>query len=64
MTEKIIFSMSELAEFVGVSRQRMYQMRDSLPDPDVPTVNGDPAWKASTITKWNKSRPKTGRPRK
>ena len=62
MTDEIVSSLSEIGELVGVSRQRICQLKDTLPRPDV--FIKVPAWKASTITKWNESRPKTGRPRK
>ena len=63
MTDKIICSMSEIAELVGLTRQRVHQLKETLPPPDLYIKL--PAWKTSTIEKWNEARPKTtGRPRK
>jgi predicted DNA-binding transcriptional regulator AlpA len=60
----ILVSYAEIAEFVGVSRQRINQLINFLPEPDVTTGNGAAAWRASTIRRWDEQRNRrAGRPR-
>jgi predicted DNA-binding transcriptional regulator AlpA len=60
----ILVSYAEIAEFVGVSRQRIHQLGPVLPEPDVTTGSGETAWRASTIRRWDEKRNRrAGRPR-
>ena len=56
MPEIIITSMNDIATVIGVSRQRIHQLKDSQPRPDVETPDGKVAWKKSTILRWDAKR--------
>lgn len=45
-------SLSDIARHVGVTRQRIQQLKDELPEPDGLSMAGAKLWKASTISRW------------
>ena len=52
-------SLSDIARHVGVTRQRIQQLKDDLPKPDGFTTTGAQTWRPSTITRWWEKRSHT-----